>query len=34
MFLQYIKQSSGTNRAGRPLDLIPEVRSALARARR
>lgn len=29
MFLAYIKRSSGTNRAGRPLDVTPEIRSGL-----
>jgi|SoimicmetaTmtHPB_FD_contig_31_8877195_length_431_multi_2_in_0_out_0_1 hypothetical protein len=31
MFLKYIKQSSGTNRAGRPLDVTPAVRAHLIR---
>jgi hypothetical protein len=29
VFQEYIKRSSGTNRAGRPLDVTPEVRSGL-----
>jgi hypothetical protein len=29
VFLEYIKRSSGTNRAGRPLDVTPDVRSGL-----
>jgi hypothetical protein len=29
VFHDYIKRSSGTNRAGRPLDVTPDVRSAL-----
>ena len=31
MFLEYIKRSSGTTRAGRTLDVTPEVRTRLAR---
>jgi hypothetical protein len=30
MFLHYIKRSSGTTLAGRPLDVTPSVRSRLA----
>ena len=29
MFREYIKRSSGTNRAGRPLDVTPSVRAGL-----
>lgn len=31
MFLKYIKQSSGTDRVGRPLDVTPAVRAHLTR---
>jgi hypothetical protein len=29
MVIEYIKRSSGTDRAGRPLDVTPEARSHL-----
>jgi hypothetical protein len=31
VFLDYIKRSTGTDRAGRPLDVTPDLRSRLDR---